>query len=110
MTIRDIWLRSVYAVGIVLILYLLLVCYVAPSWSVSILNALTPYFGRQGAAFAMMAIAGAFPAVVAVGVFTFVDRYARAQRDGEMETRCRKCRHILRGITEPQCPECGERI
>ena len=25
-------------------------------------------------------------------------------------TRCRKCRHILRGITEPRCPECGEPI
>jgi hypothetical protein len=26
------------------------------------------------------------------------------------ETRCRKCQCILRGITEPRCPECGERI
>jgi hypothetical protein len=26
------------------------------------------------------------------------------------ETRCRKCQYILRGITEPRCPECGERI
>lgn len=25
-------------------------------------------------------------------------------------TRCRKCRHILKGITEPRCPECGESI
>ena len=25
-------------------------------------------------------------------------------------TRCRACEHILRGITEPRCPECGERI
>ncbi len=24
------------------------------------------------------------------------------------ETRCRKCGYILRGITEPRCPECGE--
>ena len=24
--------------------------------------------------------------------------------------RCRKCGYILRGITEPRCPECGERI
>ena len=23
------------------------------------------------------------------------------------ETRCRKCRHILRGLSEPRCPECG---
>ena len=26
------------------------------------------------------------------------------------ETRCRKCSYILRGISEPRCPECGERI
>ncbi len=29
---------------------------------------------------------------------------------GHNETRCRKCGYILRGITEPRCPECGERI
>ena len=23
---------------------------------------------------------------------------------------CRKCVHILRGISEPRCPECGEKI
>ena len=28
----------------------------------------------------------------------------------DAETRCRKCRYILKGITEPRCPECGERI
>ena len=32
----------------------------------------------------------------------------RGSLDGE--TRCRKCGYILRGITEPRCPECGERI
>lgn len=26
------------------------------------------------------------------------------------ETRCRKCGYVLRGISEPRCPECGERI
>jgi len=26
------------------------------------------------------------------------------------ETRCRKCGYILRGISEPRCSECGERI
>ncbi len=31
-------------------------------------------------------------------------------RDPVDETRCRKCQYILRGITEPRCPECGERI
>jgi len=26
------------------------------------------------------------------------------------ETRCRKCEHILCGLTQPRCPECGEPI
>jgi len=34
-------------------------------------------------------------------------RYAKAFQP---ETRCRKCTYILRGITEPRCPECGEQI
>ena len=29
---------------------------------------------------------------------------------GGGETRCRNCRYILRGISEPRCPECGEKI
>jgi len=32
----------------------------------------------------------------------------RARR--ESETRCRKCGYILRGITEPRCSECGEKM
>jgi rubrerythrin len=28
----------------------------------------------------------------------------------DSETRCRECGYILRGISEPRCPECGERI
>src|SRR5262245_24384496 len=28
----------------------------------------------------------------------------------EDQTRCRQCGYILRGLTEPRCPECGERI
>ncbi len=30
------------------------------------------------------------------------------RRDGQ--TRCRKCSHILRGLSEPRCPECGTSI
>lgn len=26
------------------------------------------------------------------------------------ETRCRRCDYILRGLREPRCPECGERL
>ncbi len=33
-----------------------------------------------------------------------------AARDLHPETLCRKCGYILRGISEPRCLECGERI
>ena len=26
------------------------------------------------------------------------------------ETRCRRCSYILKGLTKPRCPECGEPI
>ncbi len=31
-------------------------------------------------------------------------------RREDNETRCRKCHYILRGLTAPRCPECGEPI
>ena len=33
-----------------------------------------------------------------------------SEQKGSLETRCRNCGHILRGLTEPRCPECGEPI
>jgi len=32
----------------------------------------------------------------------------REKKDGY--TRCGKCGYILKGLTEPRCSECGERI
>jgi len=107
---RVVWFRSISAVVIFVCLYLLLVTVIAPAWSLAIINALTGPLGSQGAVFATVAIFSALPATVAVGVFTAVDRYLCAKEGGEFETRCRKCRYILRGITEPRCPECGEKI
>jgi hypothetical protein len=49
----------------------------------------------------------------AAGVSTFaICVYARIQRptSGIRETLCRRCGYNLRGISEPRCPECGERI
>ena len=44
--------------------------------------------------------------LVAYGLLT---HYLRP-RLPDPETRCRKCQYILRGISEPRCPECGERV
>lgn len=49
--------------------------------------------------------------LIALLVYALLTRYCHPKRqflDGE--TRCRKCQYILRGISEPRCPECGERI
>jgi len=48
-----------------------------------------------------------FVLCVVVYVVNYVETYKADRYD---ETRCRKCGYILRGITEPRCPECGERI
>ena len=43
--------------------------------------------------------------IVAVVVFALLPR-----RRHDSETRCRNCGYILRGLVEPRCPECGEKI
>ena len=35
-------------------------------------------------------------------------RFRNVDSDGQLH--CRKCGYILRGISEPRCSECGERI
>ena len=44
------------------------------------------------------------------GIMVYGLLTAWAAGKGDQETRCRKCQYILKGITEPRCPECGERI
>ncbi len=48
-------------------------------------------------------------AVLASGVAFVVACLRDVQRDLE-HIRCLKCNYILKGLTEPRCPECGERI
>ena len=49
---------------------------------------------------------GVVPPILTIAVCWFIP----SLKEDNRETRCRKCRYILRGITEPRCPECGERI
>jgi len=48
--------------------------------------------------------------LLAFAVFGLLTRFFGPRHPSDNETRCRKCGYILRGITEPRCPECGERI
>jgi len=51
-----------------------------------------------------------FPGMAtAIAIYGLLTRFWGAQViDGE--THCRKCGYILRGLREPRCSECGERI
>lgn len=48
--------------------------------------------------------------LVSAGAYGLLSFRLGPRRIGDGETRCRKCDYILRGISEPRCPECGERI
>lgn len=66
--------------------------------------------------FGIFGVIDSYPAVqmpmaisfTAAACFGWTLTWLSQQRDGE--TRCRRCRQILRGLSEPRCPECGERI
>ena len=47
--------------------------------------------------------------VLASGVAFVVACFRDVKRDME-HIHCLKCGYILKGLTEPRCPECGERI
>ena len=51
-----------------------------------------------------------FVPTVIVTVLTYATAGYYFKGAPRQETRCRKCDYILRGLTEPRCPECGEGI
>lgn len=53
---------------------------------------------------------GILKLALAMTVYGMLTRRYYQRSYFERETRCRQCGYILRGITEPRCPECGERI
>ena len=68
---------------------------------------LEPYFGE----ILSMPLAYFVPPIfLSLVIFRLLDKFRKAAPDPVNETRCRKCNYILRGITEPRCPECGEKI
>jgi len=55
-------------------------------------------------------LATVLPAAL-IGVLAYAAltrRYGRPRDDGH--SHCRRCSHILYGLTQPRCPECGEPI
>ena len=68
--------------------------------------ALATVVGKQGALSLFFDVPSA---LVALGVEAWLgSRFSHG--DSREEIRCRRCNYILRGITEPRCPECGERV
>jgi len=110
MEMRERWFRTLSTVAIALLLYLIVMAVVAPVWTPRIINWLQGSLGHAGAAMAAIILFVVPPVLFAIGAFTLLESRRRAARRGDDETRCRRCGHILRGLTEPRCPECGERI
>lgn len=48
--------------------------------------------------------------IVGLLVYAALSAWFPSPRKLHPETLCRKCGYILRGISEPRCPECGEGI
>ena len=107
---RERWFRTLSTVAIALLLYLIVIAVVAPALGPWLINILQRPLGRIAAVMVTMIILTVPPVLFATGAFTLLDTYRRAARHGDDETRCRRCSYILRGLTEPRCPECGERI
>ena len=110
MNIRERWFRTLSTVAIAALLYLIVIAVIGPAWTMRIIGWLQGPLGRSGAAMATVILFAVPPALFAIGAFTLLESHRKAARRGDDETRCRRCHHILRGLTEPRCPECGERI
>lgn len=110
MNMRERWFRTLSTVAIAFLLYLIVIAVVAPSLGPWLINVLRVRLGQIGAAIVTMLVLAVPPVLFATGAFTLLDIHRRAARHGDDETRCRRCQYILRGLTEPRCPECGERI
>ncbi len=69
-----------------------------------VFDSLLPFWISAG-----VAVAAQFVAPVACGVLFYAWRTRRDfPRDGL--TRCGHCSYILKGLSEPRCPECGTRL
>ena len=64
---------------------------------------------NEGSLTAAMILVWALPTLlVTLSAFGLLTHFAGIATAHEL--RCRRCHYILRGLTEPRCPECGEAI
>lgn len=67
---------------------------------------LEDYIGDDAARYLIVIGLALIPAVVSL--LTFSRLMPRGHDDGMLH--CPKCDYVLKGLSEPRCPECGERI
>ncbi|MBI4719011.1 MAG: hypothetical protein HY763_14490 [Planctomycetes bacterium] len=77
-------------------------------WVALCIHASSPLYNPSH--FASFVYPAWFAAACTVAALTGWVLMTLGERHGDGETRCRKCRHILRGLSAPRCPECGEPI
>jgi hypothetical protein len=79
-----------------------------PMWYRPI-HTLKPWLGEGCATLATFAVyRGAATLAAAFGAYWLLAHWLGSNTDGELH--CRRCDHILRGLSEPRCPECDEPI
>jgi len=121
--IRSVWLRSVVSILAVILLYWPFAGYLwtmyqiagpsaatggNPVWVSSPVGVLTAPLTHLTWRYAFGLTQAVFSPLVAIAVFTLLTRFAGPTQ--ERQTRCRRCRSVLRGLTQPICPVCGETI
>jgi hypothetical protein len=75
----------------------------------SMVNRFWRRIGVQDAVVMTLLVFASMPAMIATfGMYGLLTRRFGSPDDGELH--CRRCNHILRGLSEPRCPECGEPI
>jgi len=86
-------------------------CYLAWQSSMAVVvNFLTTVFGQGLLGWRLAYALGVFapPALVAMIAYAFLTRrYGPAVAN---QPACRVCGYCLRGVSQPRCPECGERV
>lgn len=121
--IRSVWLRGVVSILAVILLYWPFASFwpalfqIAgpsaatggnPVWVSGPVGVLTAPLAEVTWRYAFGLTQAVFSPLVAIAVFTLLTRHAGPRQ--ERQTRCRRCRSILRGLTQPICPACGEPI